>query len=190
MRLLAPTASASRWRSLTKMRYRPTARKKFIAKANQRYIAVKYSVRDRDLGSTVEEAIAKVNKTGEAAARDITSSGQANTRTSSAPMRGWPSIVPLTVLLIFLHPLHDVQVVQVGGADHGQCGAGAVAACWRSISRTRISASHPASESSPCSVFRCKRASSCWSTSTSCVSADTRCEDAAIEGAVCGCDPS
>jgi heavy metal efflux system protein len=30
----------------------------------QRYIAVKYSVRDRDLGGTVEEAIAKVNKHG------------------------------------------------------------------------------------------------------------------------------
>ena len=28
---------------------------------NQRYVAIKYSVRGRDLGSTVEEAIAKVN---------------------------------------------------------------------------------------------------------------------------------
>ena len=27
----------------------------------QRYVAIKYSVRDRDLGSTVEEAIHKVN---------------------------------------------------------------------------------------------------------------------------------
>ena len=30
--------------------------------ANQRYVAVKYSVRGRDLGSTVEEAIARVNR--------------------------------------------------------------------------------------------------------------------------------
>jgi cobalt-zinc-cadmium resistance protein CzcA len=30
--------------------------------ANQRYVALKYSVRGRDLGSTVEEAIAKVKK--------------------------------------------------------------------------------------------------------------------------------
>jgi cobalt-zinc-cadmium resistance protein CzcA len=30
--------------------------------ANQRYVAVKYSVRGRDLGSTVEEAMAKVNR--------------------------------------------------------------------------------------------------------------------------------
>ncbi len=29
---------------------------------NQRYIAIKYSVRGRDLGSTVREAIAKVNR--------------------------------------------------------------------------------------------------------------------------------
>jgi cobalt-zinc-cadmium resistance protein CzcA len=28
----------------------------------QRYVAIKYSVRNRDLGSTVEEAISKVNK--------------------------------------------------------------------------------------------------------------------------------
>ena len=29
--------------------------------AGERYVAIKYSVRDRDLGSTVEEAIRKVN---------------------------------------------------------------------------------------------------------------------------------
>ena len=29
---------------------------------NQRYVAIKYGVRGRDLGSTVEEAIAKVTK--------------------------------------------------------------------------------------------------------------------------------
>ena len=34
-----------------------------------RYVAIKYSVRDRDLGSTVEEAIrAKVDQAGKAAA--------------------------------------------------------------------------------------------------------------------------
>ena len=43
---------ASRW----------TARRRSTAKATQRYVAIKYSVRGRDLGSAVEEAIAKVNK--------------------------------------------------------------------------------------------------------------------------------
>jgi heavy metal efflux system protein len=30
--------------------------------ANSRYVAIKYSVRGRDLGSTVQEAIRKVNR--------------------------------------------------------------------------------------------------------------------------------
>ena len=37
------------------------APRRSTAKPNQRYVAIKYSVRGRDLGSTVEEAIAKVN---------------------------------------------------------------------------------------------------------------------------------
>ncbi len=35
--------------------------------ANSRYVAIKYSVRGRDLGSTVEEAIRKVDAAGQAA---------------------------------------------------------------------------------------------------------------------------
>ena len=42
------------------------APRRFTARQNQRYIAIKYSVRGRDLGSTVEEAIAKVNQRGQA----------------------------------------------------------------------------------------------------------------------------
>ena len=38
------------------------AHRRFIVKANSRYVAMKYSVVGRDLGSTVEEAISKVTK--------------------------------------------------------------------------------------------------------------------------------
>ena len=38
-----------------------TAAPTSIAKPTPRYVAVKYSVRGRDLGSTVEEAMRKVN---------------------------------------------------------------------------------------------------------------------------------
>ena len=55
-------------RSCAKSRF-STALRKSTAKANSRYVAIKYSVRGRDLGSAVEEAIAKVNQTGETAAR-------------------------------------------------------------------------------------------------------------------------
>ena len=53
-----PPASAFRWRSSARCRCW-TARRRSTAKANSRYVAIKYSVRGRDLGSTVEEAIAR-----------------------------------------------------------------------------------------------------------------------------------
>ncbi len=67
----------------------------------QRYIAVKYSVRDRDLGSTVEEAIDKVNKQVPLDkgyhfvwAGEYESKQRADKRLAI--------IVPITVLLIFI----------------------------------------------------------------------------------------
>jgi heavy metal efflux system protein len=69
--------------------------------SGQRYIAIKYSVRDRDLGSTVEEAIAKVNHNVQLPtgyhlewAGEYESQKRANKRMAL--------IVPITVLAIFL----------------------------------------------------------------------------------------
>ncbi len=66
----------------------------------QRYIAVKYSVRGRDLGSTVEEAIAKVNKQVKLPpgyhidwAGEYESQKRANKRLMI--------VLPITVMLIF-----------------------------------------------------------------------------------------
>ena len=68
--------------------------------ANSRYIAIKYSVRGRDLGSTVEEAIRAVNKKVKLPegyrldwAGEYESQKRANARLAI--------IVPVTVLLIF-----------------------------------------------------------------------------------------
>ena len=47
---------------------------------NSRYVAIKYSVRGRDLGSTVEEAIRKVERAGQTCRPAITSIGPASTR--------------------------------------------------------------------------------------------------------------
>ena len=57
---------------------------------NQRYIALKYSVRGRDLGSTVEEAMRKVNARS-SCRRAIRWIGPANTKARSAPIIAWPS---------------------------------------------------------------------------------------------------
>ena len=67
IRLLSPTGERVSLAQLCNVNDDDGAMK-FIAKANQRYIAIKYSVRGRDLGSTVEEAISKVNTAGQTAA--------------------------------------------------------------------------------------------------------------------------
>jgi cobalt-zinc-cadmium resistance protein CzcA len=69
--------------------------------ANQRYVAIKYSVRGRDLGGAVEEAIRKVNAgvklpTG----YHISWAGEYESQQRAA--RRLAIIIPLTLLLIFL----------------------------------------------------------------------------------------
>jgi cobalt-zinc-cadmium resistance protein CzcA len=60
IRLLAPNGERVSLAQLTRPQVEDGA-EEIYREANQRYIAIKYSVRGRDLGSTVEEAIAKVN---------------------------------------------------------------------------------------------------------------------------------
>jgi cobalt-zinc-cadmium resistance protein CzcA len=61
VRLLAPSGERVSLAQLTKMSTDDGA-EQINRESGERYIAIKYSVRGRDLGSTVEEAIAKVNK--------------------------------------------------------------------------------------------------------------------------------
>ena len=61
VRLLSPTGERVSLAQLTKVNAIDGA-EEIYREGEQRYIPVKYSVRGRDLGSTVEEAIAKVNK--------------------------------------------------------------------------------------------------------------------------------
>ena len=61
IRLLSPSGERVSLAQLTKVSVEDGA-EEIYRETNQRYIAIKYSVRGRDLGSTVEEAIAKVNK--------------------------------------------------------------------------------------------------------------------------------
>jgi cobalt-zinc-cadmium resistance protein CzcA len=60
IRLLAPNGERVSLAQLTSPKVEDGA-EEIYRESNQRYIAIKYSVRGRDLGSTVEEAIAKVN---------------------------------------------------------------------------------------------------------------------------------
>jgi cobalt-zinc-cadmium resistance protein CzcA len=60
VRLLAPSGERVSLAQLTKVHVSDGG-SEIYREANSRYIAIKYSVRGRDLGSTVEEAIRKVN---------------------------------------------------------------------------------------------------------------------------------
>ena len=86
--------------------------------SNQRYVAIKYSVRGRDLGSTVEEAIAKVNRqvklpTGYHLdwAGEYQSQKRANKRLAL--------VVPITLLLIFVILYAMFKSAKVGAVDSG-----------------------------------------------------------------------
>ncbi len=100
VRLLSPTGERVSLAQLTKVQTVDGA-EEIYREGEQRYIAVKYSVRGRDLGSTVEEAINKVNKEVPLArgyhfvwAGEYESKQRADKRLAM--------IVPMTVLLIFI----------------------------------------------------------------------------------------
>jgi heavy metal efflux system protein len=61
IRLLSPSGERVSLAQLTQVKVEDGA-EEIYREQNQRYVAIKYSVRGRDLGSTVEESIARVNK--------------------------------------------------------------------------------------------------------------------------------
>ena len=100
VRLLAPSGERVSLAQLTTFSTDDGA-EQINREEGQRYIAIKYSVRDRDLGSTVEEAIAKVEHNVQLPtgyhlewAGEYESQKRANKRMEL--------IVPITVLAIFL----------------------------------------------------------------------------------------
>ena len=90
---------------------------------NSRYIAIKYSVRGRDLGSTVEQAIRRCGRKSNCP-KAITSTGRASTRARSGANARLAVIVPIT-FCSFPHPVLRVRFVEMGRADSrgGRAGA-------------------------------------------------------------------
>jgi cobalt-zinc-cadmium resistance protein CzcA len=100
VRLLAPSGERVSLAQLTRISTDDGA-EAIDREGGQRYIAIKYSVRGRDLGSTVEEAIAKVNRNVPLPqgyhlewAGEYESQKRADKRMAL--------VVPITVLVIFL----------------------------------------------------------------------------------------
>jgi heavy metal efflux system protein len=100
IRLLAPSGERVSLAQLTKIKVSDGG-SEIYREANSRYIAVKYSVRGRDLGSTVEEAIRKVDagvKLPPAYTIDWAGEYESQKRANQRLL----VILPITILLIFV----------------------------------------------------------------------------------------
>jgi cobalt-zinc-cadmium resistance protein CzcA len=100
IRLLSPSGERVSLSQLTHVKVTDGA-EEIYREGSSRFVAIKYSVRDRDLGSTVEEAIAKVNKqvklpTG----YHLDWAGEYASQKRSS--RRLMIVCPLTILLIFI----------------------------------------------------------------------------------------
>jgi len=100
IRLLSPSGERVSLAQLCKIEMKDGG-SEIYREGNQRYVAVKYSVRGRDLGSTVEEAIQKVNKQVQLPrGYHINWEGEYESEKRAAARLF--IIVPLTVLIIFV----------------------------------------------------------------------------------------
>ncbi len=100
VRLLSPSGERVSLAQLAKVATTDGA-EEIYREGEQRYIAVKYSVRGRDLGSTVEEAIDKVNKqVSLPAGYHIDWAGEYESQKRS--QKRLLLVLPITILLIFV----------------------------------------------------------------------------------------
>jgi len=126
IRLLSPTGERVSLAQLCKIATKDGASEVY-REGNERYIAVKYSVRDRDLGSAVEEAISKVSKEVQLP-RGYHLAWEGEYQSAVRARKRLSIIVPLTILLISmilymmfrsfkwaLLILANVMVASVGG---------------------------------------------------------------------------
>ena len=100
IRLLAPTGERVSLAQLTKVSVQDGG-SEIYREANSRYVAIKYSVRDRDLGGTVEEAIRKVSAAVKLpTGYSIDWAGEYESQKRSE--RRLLIVLPITVLVIFV----------------------------------------------------------------------------------------
>jgi heavy metal efflux system protein len=100
IRLLAPSGERVSLAQLCKIQEQDGG-SEIYREGNQRYVAIKYSVRGRDLGSTVEEAIKKVNALVQLP-RGYHIGWEGEYESQKRAQARLFLIVPLTILVIFL----------------------------------------------------------------------------------------
>ncbi|MBV8903199.1 MAG: efflux RND transporter permease subunit, partial [Acidobacteriia bacterium] len=99
IRLLSPSGERVSLAQLCRIQEKDEGSEIF-REGNQRYVAIKYSVRGRDLNGAVEEAIAKVNK-GVQIPRGYHLNWEGEYQSSKRAAARLAVIIPLTVVLIF-----------------------------------------------------------------------------------------
>jgi cobalt-zinc-cadmium resistance protein CzcA len=100
IRLLAPSGERVALDQLCDVKIRDGA-SEIYREANQRYVAIKYSVRGRDLGSTLEEALDKVTKQIKfPVGYHIDWAGEYESQKRSS--RRLMIVLPITILIIFV----------------------------------------------------------------------------------------
>ena len=118
IRLLSPTGERVSLSQLCNIEVKDGG-SEIYREGNQRYVAIKYSVRGRDLGGAVEEAIAKVDQQVKLPpGYKINWEGEYESQ-KRAQARLF-LIVPLTIVLDFHHSVYDVQFAQMGAVDSRQ----------------------------------------------------------------------
>jgi cobalt-zinc-cadmium resistance protein CzcA len=100
IRLLSPSGERVSLAQLTKVSVSDGG-SEIYRESNSRYVAVKYSVRGRDLGSTVEEAIKKVNA-GVKLPPGYTYDWAGEYESQERAARRLMLVLPLTILVIFI----------------------------------------------------------------------------------------
>jgi heavy metal efflux system protein len=100
IRLLSPAGERVSLGQMTKVSVSDGG-SEIYREANSRYVAVKYSVRGRDLGSTVEEAIKKVNA-GVKLPSGYTFDWAGEYESQKRAQRRLMLVLPLTILVIFI----------------------------------------------------------------------------------------
>src|SRR6202011_234215 len=100
IRLLSPTGERVSLAQLTKSSVSDGG-SEIYREANSRYVAIKFSVRGRDLGSTVEEAIQKVNAAVKLPA-GYTLDWAGEYESQKRSQRRLMTVLPITLLMIFM----------------------------------------------------------------------------------------
>jgi cobalt-zinc-cadmium resistance protein CzcA len=100
VRLLAPTGERVSLAQLSKVEVKDGA-SEIYREANSRYVAIKYSVRGRDLGSTVQEAIRDVDKQVKLP-EGYTISWAGEYASQQRSQKRLMIVLPITILVIFI----------------------------------------------------------------------------------------